>query len=195
MIDQTQSSVNLFHGPDAEEQAFSAAEDYGRILAVLGTEKGVRKDDSREMVRLHNMPPASDALGAVVVGPMDKATREASDALLKVVEEPSPWTRPFLWAGDIGDVPKTIRSRCHAVWAYGSRDSQTELPVKLLDEAVGGCGIAVAELLGKHTPKEVLDGVIQRMADTGIPPRNWALYKAVLGNETVSSVASVLVSR
>ena len=187
-----QTSVTLFHGPNAQDAAHAAAEEYGRILAVLGSEKGVRKDDSREMLAIHNMPPASDALGAVVIGPMCLATFEASDALLKIVEEPSAYTKPFLWANDIGDVPKTIRSRCHSVWAYGYRDAGSDFDEKLLDDAIDGCGIAIAELLGKHSPKDVLDGVVSRLSVRGVPPRLWAIYKATLGHESVSSVAAAL---
>ena len=192
MTDQIPTSVILFQGPDAEDSALEAAEKYGRILAVLGTEKGVRKDDSREMVAIHNMPPASDVLGSVVIGPMDKATLEAADALLKVVEEPSAYTKPFLWALDLGEVPPTIRSRCHSVWAYGSSSSESEIDPKLLDDAIDGCGIAIAELLTKHTPKEALDGIVERLSTKSIPPHMWAVYKATLGNESVSSVAAAL---
>ena len=103
------ASVSLFHGQGAQDAAMEAAGQYGRILAVLGGEKGLRKDDSREMLRLHNMPPASDAFGSVVLGPMDLATFEAADALLKIIEEPSHYTRPFLWAFDLGEVPMPSR--------------------------------------------------------------------------------------
>ncbi|MCS5688629.1 MAG: hypothetical protein NZ659_07580 [Acidimicrobiales bacterium] len=192
MSEQEPSSVNMFHGPNAEEMALEAAERYGRILACLGTEKGVRKDDSREMLRIHNMPPASDALGSVVIGPMDLATFEAADALLRVVEEPSAYTKPFLWANDIGGVPKTIRSRCHCIWSYGPHMFETEIDDALVDQAIEGCGIATAELLTKHPPKDVLDATIARLAIRGVPPRMWAIYKATLGNESISSVAAAL---
>lgn len=191
-LNENPSSVKLFHGPKAEEAALEAAEQFGRILAVLGTEKGVRKDDSREMLRIHNMPPASDGLGAVVLGPMDRATLEAADALLKVVEEPSAYTMPFLWALDIGEVPATIRSRCLPVWSFGSWSSDCEIDNALLDQAVEGDGIAVSELLTKHSPKEVLDAVVARLAVKGIPPNMWAVYKATLGHESVATVASAL---
>lgn len=187
------TSVYLFHGPSAEDAALEAAEAYGKILAALGTDKGVRKADSREMIALHNAPPASDSFGSVVIGPMDLATTEASDALLKVVEEPCAYVKPFLWANDLGEVSKTIRSRCHAVWAYGAAKSESEISADLIDQALSGCGIATAELLSKHTPKETLDAVISRLSKTGVSPRVWALYKATLGNESVSAVATALM--
>ena len=189
----TITSVHLFHGPNAENAALEAAESYGKILAVLGSEKGVRKNDSREMIALHNAPPASDSFGSVVIGPMDLATVEASDSLLKVVEEPCAYVKPFLWANDLGEVSKTIRSRCHAVWVYGTDKPKSEISADLIDQAVGGCGIATAELLTKYTPKETLDAVISRLSETGISPRAWALYKATLGNESVSAVATALM--
>ena len=190
------TSVSLHHGRGAENAALSSAEAYGRILACLGTEKGVRKDDSREMLRIHNAPPTSDGLSSVVIGPMDLATPEAADALLKVVEEPSPYTKPFLWAYDIGEVSPTIRSRCHAVWAYDTEEAPTaDIEERLLDEAISGDEIAIAELLLKHSPKEVLEGVTNRAAEKGVPPRNWLLWKAALGQESVASVATALAAR
>ena len=194
MTIQNPTSVQLFHGPNAEDAALEAAEAYGKILAVLGSEKGVRKDDARKMVALHNAPPASDSFGVVVLGPMDLATIEASDALLKVVEEPCVYVKPFLWAKDLGEVSKTIRSRCHAVWSYGQASQyDVEIAEDLIDQAIEGCGISAAELLSKHTPKEALDAIIDRLSKKGIPPRTWSLYKATLGNESISSVAAVLM--
>jgi hypothetical protein len=39
------------------------------------------------------------------------------DTLLKTVEEPpSPYNILILWANDIGNVPRTIRSRCLDIW-------------------------------------------------------------------------------
>tara|TARA_X000000950_G_scaffold259444_1_gene327824 strand:- start:1534 stop:2148 length:615 start_codon:yes stop_codon:yes gene_type:complete len=187
------NTVVLFYGEGAEDAALENASKYGRILAVLGSEKGVRKDDSREMFNIHYNPPASDAMGAVVIGPMDKSTTEAADALLKIVEEPSEYTKPFLWAKDLGQVPKTIRSRCHTVWAYGTPDEEpSEIDPEVLKQALDGDGIAIAEVLTKHTPKEVMTDALHLLTSQKISTRRWNLFKAALGNETISSVASVL---
>lgn len=187
-------TVTLFYGEGAEDQALEAAEVYGKILKVLGTEKGVRKDDARQMTLIHNAPPVSDSLGAVVIGPMDLATTEASDALLKIIEEPSKYTKPFLWANDVGQVPKTIRSRCHCVWAYQAPETY-EYPcdIDLLDQAMSGDGLAVSELLLKEEPKKIMEAVVHRLSTRKVSTRQWNLYKAVLGNETLSSVSSALM--
>ena len=187
-------TVCLYYGEGAEDAALDAAEVYGRIEAVLGSEKGVRKDDARAMLALHNSPPASDGFSAVVIGPMDLATVDASDALLKVVEEPSMLTKPFLWAYDLGQVSKTIRSRCHTVWSYQhTPDEAYKFNTELLDQALDGNGVAIAELLLDNDPKLVLNEIVRRMSDTNkVTPRKWELFKAVLGQETVSSVASAL---
>lgn len=187
------STVCLYYGDSAEDAALDAAERHGKILMVLGSEKGVRKDDAREMLALHNTPPVSDALGSVVIGPMDLATVDASDALLKIVEEPSTLTQPFLWAHDLGQVSKTIRSRCHTVWANQSvEDYQYTYSTDLLDKAIAGDGIAIAELLMENPAKGALSDIIHRMSQTKVSPEKWRLYKSVLGKETTASVASVL---
>jgi len=188
------ASVSLFHGQGAQDAAMEAAGQYGRILAVLGGEKGLRKDDSREMLRLHNMPPASDAFGSVVLGPMDLATFEAADALLKIIEEPSHYTRPFLWAFDLGEVPKTIRSRCQAVWSYGESSTSEEIDPKLIEEALAGNGTTIGELMLKHDPKTVLDAALDHLSKREFEPRMWLLMKNVLGRESIASVSAALAN-
>ena len=115
-------STYIFHGPGAFEAAVSHAESWGRQLCPPLGGSGVRKDDSRTFAALHRNPPVSDQAGCVIIGPMDAATDEASDALLKMVEEPNPDAMPILWAADLGGVRPTIRSRCHAEWCPGAVD-------------------------------------------------------------------------
>ncbi len=108
-------SVMLFHGPGAEESALDAAHSYGRLIAPpFGSPSGPRKDDARKVAELYRNPPVSDQRGCLVIGPMDLATDEAADALLKMVEEPNADALPFLWAADVGSVRPTIRSRSHS---------------------------------------------------------------------------------
>lgn len=186
-------TVFLYYGDSAEDAALEAAEQYGKILAVLGSEKGVRKDDAREMLGIHLAPPVSDSLGSVVLGPMDLATVDASDALLKIVEEPSKLTKPFLWANDLGQVSKTIRSRCHTIWSNQSlQDYEYKFSTDLLDKAISGDGIAIAELLMDNPAKDVMADVIHRMSQTRVSTKKWNLYKTILGQETTASVSAVL---
>lgn len=189
------ASVSLFHGQGAQDAAMEAAGQYGRVLAVLGGDKGLRKDDSREMLRFHNMPPASDAFGSVVLGPMDLATFEAADALLKIIEEPSAYTRPFLWAFDLGEVPKTIRSRCQPIWSSGpASTSSEEINSELIESALAGDGIAIGELLVKHDPKTVLDAALKQLSKREGEPRTWAHMKNALGRESIASVSAALAN-
>ena len=188
-------TVSLFYGEGAEDKALEAAENYGKIIKVLGTEKGVRKDDSREMNLIHNAPPVSDYLGAVVIGPMDLATVDASDALLKVIEEPSDLSLPFLWANDVGQVSKTIRSRCRCVWVYqASEDYEYPCDLDLLDQAMAGDGLAIAELLINGDPKKIMEAAVYRLSARQVSTHQWQSYKAVLGSETTASVSSALMA-
>lgn len=56
-------------------------------------------------------------MGVLLLGPMDLATPEAQDCLLKSLEEvDSRIFQPILWAWDSGAVVPTILSRCLMEW-------------------------------------------------------------------------------
>ncbi|MGL4567299.1 MAG: hypothetical protein ACRCU6_02075, partial [Fusobacteriaceae bacterium] len=58
--------------------------------------------------------------GIIIIGPMDDANPKASDTLLKIIEDEPSSCRLNLWAHDIGEVSKTIKSRCIPVWCQFS---------------------------------------------------------------------------
>lgn len=107
----------LFYGPGAEEEATTRAESLGRLLAPPFGSEGLKVDDAREIVTLLAAPPVGTQIGVVLAGPMDRATPEAMDALLKSLEDFDEQTvQPVLWAVDVGAVVPTIRSRCLLIW-------------------------------------------------------------------------------
>jgi len=109
--------VELYHGPAAREAAVNRANDVGRMLADPFGDGGLKVADAREIVELLSCPPVGDRAGSVVIGPMDSATPEAADSLLKVLEEVNTTILiPVLWADDAGSVIGTIRSRSSEVW-------------------------------------------------------------------------------
>ncbi len=80
-------------------------------------DKGLKVEDSRRVVEISMNPGVGDKPPYVVIGPLDAATPEASDALLKTLEEvQNTPLRIVLWADYLGEVIPTIRSRTHAVW-------------------------------------------------------------------------------
>ncbi|MGY1685566.1 DNA polymerase III subunit delta' [Geodermatophilus sp. SYSU D00804] len=73
--------------------------------------------EARELVRLAGRAPSQGRWQVVVVEDADRMTEQASNAVLKMIEEPPPRTVFLLCAPSLHpeDVPVTIRSRCRVV--------------------------------------------------------------------------------
>lgn len=111
------SSVVLYHGPTARDRAVVQAESVGRLVSEPIGDKGLKVDDSREIVRLSQLSGVGDKPPVVLIGPLDKATPEASDALLKTLEDLAEGPlRILLWADNLHGVVGTIRSRSLLEW-------------------------------------------------------------------------------
>lgn len=122
-------ATTLFHGPLAREAAVQAAESHGRMLVEPLGDDGLKVDVSRQIVERLSAVPLGDAVGTLVIGPVDAATDRAADALLKMLEEfNSKYLMPFLWAEDLGGVQPTIRSRCIQQWCPGRGGATAEGP-------------------------------------------------------------------
>lgn len=101
------TSPILFHGPGAQNEALAGP---GVLLGLYGSgEKGLGVAETREALALVEHPTKS---GVLIFGPLDKASPEALDALLKTVEEPPDHLELRLFALEEGLVSPTIRSRC-----------------------------------------------------------------------------------
>lgn len=112
----------LFHGPEARDRAVQKASQEGRLVSEPVGDKGLKVEDSRRVVEISLNPGVGDKPPYVVIGPLDAATPEASDALLKTLEEVmSTPLRIVLWADYLGEVIPTIRSRTHAIWCPPGR--------------------------------------------------------------------------
>jgi hypothetical protein len=67
-----------------------------------------------------NQAGVGDRPPTLVIGPIDRATVEASDALLKTLEDLAEGPlRVVLWADFLVSVSPTIRSRTQAIWCEG----------------------------------------------------------------------------
>lgn len=121
-------STILYYGPGARQAALNQAISLGVLLAEPFGDAGLKVEEAREIVELLQSAPISERPGVVVVGPLDNvATSKSSDALLKTLEEPSPYVLAVLWAEDLGGVPPTIRSRCTDRFApLGPTDPEDE---------------------------------------------------------------------
>ena len=107
----------LLHGPHARSEAVQLSLKVGRLIADPIGDDGLKVDASREIVALAGNAGVGDKPPVVIVGPLDRATPEAGDALLKTLEDLS--TAPLriiLWADYYGGVIGTIRSRTLERW-------------------------------------------------------------------------------
>ena len=107
----------LLHGPGALTSIHEEADRLGRQVAPPVGDGGLKADAARGAARLLKMSPLGDALTVLIIGPVDNIRAEASDVLLKPLEEYQEGrTIPLLWAHDAGSVPGTILSRCDVRW-------------------------------------------------------------------------------
>ncbi len=111
------ASPLLFHGPVARGEAVRSARTMGRLVGDPIGDDGLKVNDSRLIVQLASSSGVGDQPPVVVVGPLDRATPEASDALLKTLEDLAEGPLQIvLWADSIAGVVGTIRSRTLARW-------------------------------------------------------------------------------
>jgi len=107
----------LFHGPGARDRAVDLSEEVGRPVCEPMGDKGLKVADARAIVEIAVNPGVGSRPPSLVLGPIDQATPEAADALLKTLEDLTEAPlRIFLWADFLGQVSPTIRSRSRATW-------------------------------------------------------------------------------
>ena len=107
----------LFHGPLARAEALDHATAAGRLISDPIGDGGLKVADSRRIVNLAGNAGVGDRNPVVIVGPLDRATPEAGDALLKTLEDLAEGPLVILlWADYLGGVIGTIRSRTLARW-------------------------------------------------------------------------------
>ena len=144
----------LYHGPSARDRAVREAGGEGfRPVAPPMGDDGLKVDDARTLVELLGTAPVGDKRGSLVLGPLDRTTPEAGDALLKTLEDYGEGpTRVFAWAWDFSGVLPTIRSRTLPVWCPGP-DPLAHLAKKaqaLCDALSAGKLHTVLEVLGEE---------------------------------------------
>lgn len=85
-------------------------------ITLISTEGlSIGTDLAKEYVRKSALRPATGRWQVLIIEDADRLTEAAANALLKAVEEPSPYTVWMLCAPATEDVIVTIRSRCRAV--------------------------------------------------------------------------------
>lgn len=123
----------LFHGPGALGVATSVR---GEVLGWFGGgEKALSVGEAREALELLEHPSKR---GVLLFGPLDKATPEALDALLKTVEEPPAHVELRLFALEEGQVSATIRSRCLRQFCPESKSTELGEARQWIEWALAG---------------------------------------------------------
>ena len=111
------ASPILFHGPLARSAAVAHAQETGRLISDPIGDGGLKVADSRLIVEMATNASVGDKQPVVIVGPLDRATPEAGDALLKTLEDLAEGPLVILlWADYLGGVIGTIRSRTLDRW-------------------------------------------------------------------------------
>lgn len=108
--------TTLFHGPGVR----------GRFVSDLSS---LRVEGAREICSQAQF----SGPGEWTLGPLDEATRDALDALLKLLEEHDQSKTWILWAHDLGLVPKTIRSRMDTVVFLPLPPEEADIPQETMD--------------------------------------------------------------
>ncbi|CCG01526.1 DNA polymerase III subunit delta' [Blastococcus saxobsidens] len=87
------------------------------VHVVVPDGLSIGADEARGLIRVAGRAPSGGRWQVVVVEDADRMTESASNAILKMIEEPPPRTVFLLCAPSLhpDDVPVTIRSRCRVI--------------------------------------------------------------------------------
>jgi len=170
------------------------------ILDPIGDD-GLKVDDSRRVVELAGNSGVGDRPPVVVLGPIDRATPEASDALLKTLEDLADGPLGvILWADYLGGVTGTIQSRTlprwcppDAKWASPFLDEHAE---RLFDAFQAGDAATCLEIL--HDRKKEWGGLLvgfsevmaRRGTEDAAMVRAWVAIRPLLDGKGSHLVAA-----
>ncbi len=199
------SSITLFHGPRGRDQAVQQASLIGVLVGEPIGDKGLKVDDSRKIVLMSQQGSVGDKPPVVIVGPLDKATPEASDALLKTLEDLAEGQlRILLWADHLTGVVGTIRSRVLLEWCpptspsgYSNLHSHLKTSAqKLCRAALTQNLFAVLTILDENSEdyEALLDAVADSLSEMESSPDTYWLWENVrraLGARWLGSKTSV----
>jgi len=190
----------LFHGPGARTEAVNSSNAPGfRPVSDPVGDGGLKVDDSRTLVEIASVAPVGDKKGSLVLGPLDRATPEAADALLKTLEDLAEGpVRLFPWAWDLAGVLPTIRSRTLHRWCPGPDPlGYLKGPAdKLVEASLSERLATVAELLSEMTDGEREDLLVAAQApllkagEKGLGI--WARLRPLISGRGVSRLPAIV---
>ncbi len=159
------------------------------VLIIGPTAAGsIGIEATRELQTAANLQPYESAGRVIIIGEADTLTREASNALLKLLEEPQPGVTLILVTANEDGVPETVRSRCQIV---PLRPIPFDLVAEALqtagagkDEAAryarisGGRLESALELLRDTTPLDESRAALQEILETRLETISARLRRA-----------------
>lgn len=193
----------LFHGPEARNAALDRAGEGRPISDPIG-DAGLKVEEARQIVEIAGGGTIGDAEPTLVVGPIDAATVNAADALLKTLEDLRGRVTLVLWARDDRDVIPTIRSRTRSVWCPATE--RTLDPVRpyvsdasdLVSHALSGDANGVLAIVQKHDRNLemllfALDRALVGVVDNVRAIQMWVGLRRVRRKPTVLGVVSAIL--
>ena len=115
------------------------------LTSTKETRKEIPIDDIRELKRVFSFAPLEDAWRVAIIGQADTMSGDATDAFLKLLEEPGERTLFVLTAGNRESVAETIRSRIVPLGFFGETPVADEKAYAAVETALGA---GIPEALG-----------------------------------------------
>jgi len=187
---------HLYVGPGARASALAqAASDVGGALdghpdarLEIAETGDVGIDRIREVILWARYGPVRSARKVAVIGPAERLTREAANALLKLLEELPPHLSVVLFAEALDRVLPTVRSRCALLWCSSAYD---QIKAALRSAGYGDDEIAfIASLLDDR-----VEEAAAFLAERRDPLREWHEACAEAQGRSLAELAAGLASR
>ena len=197
-VDDAPSVEGVSYPDDDVQQRMAEAIMKGEDLNVVeidgASNRGV--DDSRQLIANAGLSPTANALYKIyIIDEVHMLTREAFNALLKVMEEPPPHVKFILCTTEPHKVPATIQSRCQR---FDFRNIATakiaeHLEQVLKTERVEASGQVVWQIarLGNGSMRDALS-LMDRLLATGQSPLTPQLLEDMLGLPDAELIAGLV---
>lgn len=186
---------HLYVGPGAKAAALAQAasdlegppEEHPDARLVIAEAGDVGIDRIREIILWARYGPVRSARKVVVIGPAERLTREAANALLKLLEELPPHLGAVLFAEALDRVLPTVRSRCALLWATAAME---QVLATLRDAGYSGDEITfIASLVADRT-----EDAAAFLAEHREPLREWQEAESQVQDLALAELAAGFVA-
>lgn len=162
----------IARGPKDDKEARKKED--GKAFEIA---RSIRVDQIRALQKRLNVRPSLSERRVIIIDAADDMEKNASNALLKCLEEPPENTTFFLISHQPGRLLPTIRSRCLSLHFTALSDDDMRAALAAARPDISAQEIAVLTRLGKGVPGEALalagldmaaiDKVLSRIVQTG----------------------------